>query len=141
MKDVIIYTDGACKKSKVGAWASILIFGEHEKEISGRVENTTNNKMELRAVIEGLRALKFKCNVTVYSDSQYVVNGSTSWVDKWIKNNWKTASGSPVKNQSEWESIVALKKEHNVSFKWVKGHSDNEYNNRCDRLAVTLTKD
>ena len=139
MFNVIIYTDGACKKNKKGAWAAILICQDQEKELSGTSENTTNNKMELQGPIEALNSLNTPCNVTIFSDSQYVVNGANTWVNNWMKNGWKTKSGSAVKNQDEWKALVSAMQPHNVKFQWVKGHSDNEYNNRCDEIAVALT--
>lgn len=139
MFDVTIYTDGACKKNKKGAWAAILICQGQEKVLSGSSTSTTNNKMELQGPIEALNSLKISCNVTIYSDSEYVVKGATTWVHSWIKNGWKTKSGSPVKNQDEWKALVKAMSSHNVKFEWVKGHSNNEYNNRCDKIAVDLS--
>jgi len=141
MFKVTIYTDGACKKTKKGGWAAILICNGKEKELSGSFDNTTNNKMELQGPIEALKSLKTKCDVTIYSDSQYVVKGASSWVQGWIKNGWMTKSGSPVKNQDEWKELYSLTQLHDVDFQWVKGHSDNEFNNKCDALAVAQTHD
>ena len=108
----------------------------YKKELSGASPNTTNNIMELTAVIEGLKALKFPCEVEVYSDSAYIVNAfQQKWIEKWQKNNWKTAAKEPVKNQNLWEELIRLMKIHHVDFIKVKGHADNEYNNRCDELA------
>lgn len=136
-KAVKIYTDGACSGNPgKGGWGAILIYGDAVKEISGGEDNTTNNRMELKAVIEGLKALKSSCDVEIYSDSAYVVNAFTQkWIDNWIKNNWKTADKKSVKNVDLWQELLVLIKTHNVTFKKVKGHSDNELNERCDKLA------
>ena len=136
-KKVTIYTDGACSGNPgKGGWGSILIYGDVVKELSGGEDNTTNNRMELKAVIEGLKALKSPCDVEIYSDSAYVVNAFTQkWIDNWIKNNWKTADKKSVKNVDLWQELLVLIKTHNVTFKKVKGHSDNELNERCDKLA------
>lgn len=137
MEDVIIYTDGACSGNPgPGGWASVLMYKDNKKEISGGLKNTTNNVMELTAVIEALKLLKFDCNVKVYSDSAYVVNAfNQKWIYNWIKNNWKTANKEPVKNEQLWKELYALTKIHNVEFIKVKGHSTNVMNNRCDELA------
>ncbi len=136
-KKVTIYTDGACSGNPgKGGWGSILIYGDVVKELSGGEDNTTNNRMELKAVIEALKALKSPCDVEIYSDSAYVVNAFTQkWIDNWIKNNWKTADKKSVKNVDLWQELLVLIKTHNVTFKKVKGHSDNELNERCDKLA------
>lgn len=136
-KKVTIYTDGACSGNPgKGGWGSILIYGDVVKELSGGEDNTTNNRMELKAVIEALKALKSPCEVEIYSDSAYVVNAFTQkWIDNWIKNNWKTADKKSVKNVDLWQELLVLIKTHNVTFKKVKGHSDNELNERCDKLA------
>lgn len=136
-KKVTIYTDGACSGNPgKGGWGSILIYGDVVKELSGGEDNTTNNRMELKAVIEALKALKSPCDVEIYSDSAYVVNAFTQkWIDNWIKNNWKTADKKNVKNVDLWQELLVLIKTHNVTFKKVKGHSDNELNERCDKLA------
>ena len=120
-----------------GGWGSVLIYNEHKKEISGGNKETTNNIMEMTAVIEALKLLKRPCNVEIYSDSAYVVNAfEQGWIYGWQKNNWKTASKEPVKNKELWEELIALIKTHSsVKFIKVKGHSDNELNNRCDELA------
>lgn len=136
-KKVTIYTDGACSGNPgKGGWGSILIYGDVVKELSGGEDNTTNNRMELKAVIEALKALKSPCDVEIYSDSAYVVNAFTQkWIDNWIKNNWKTADKKSVKNVDLWQELLVLIKTHNVTFKKVKGHSDDELNERCDALA------
>lgn len=137
IKKVTIYTDGACSGNPgKGGWGAILIYGDVVKELSGGEDNTTNNRMELKAVIEALKALKSPCDVEIYSDSAYVVNAFTQkWIDNWIKNNWKTADKKSVKNVDLWQELLVLIKTHNVTFKKVKGHSDNELNERCDKLA------
>ncbi len=137
MEKVVIYTDGACSGNPgPGGWGSILMYKEHKKEISGAQKETTNNIMELTAVIEGLKLLKYPCEVDLYSDSAYVVNAFLQgWIYNWVKNNWKTAGKDPVKNQELWQELYDLTKTHQVTFHKVKGHSDNEYNNRCDELA------
>lgn len=110
--------------------------GDYKKEISGGEKNTTNNIMEITAVIEALKQLKYECEVTIYSDSAYVVNAFLQgWIYNWIKNNWKTSGKEPVKNKELWLELYNLTKKHKVEFKKVKGHSDNEYNNRCDEMA------
>ena len=137
MEKVTIYTDGACSGNPgPGGWGAILMYKDIKKEISGGDKNTTNNIMELTAVIEGLKMLKFPCEVDLYSDSAYVVNAFLqNWVDNWIKNNWKTADKKEVKNKELWQELVDLTKVHDVTFHKVKGHADNEFNNRCDELA------
>ncbi len=137
MEDVIIYTDGACSGNPgPGGWGSILMYKDTKKEISGGNPATTNNIMEMTAVIEALKLLKFPCNVKVYSDSAYVVNAfNNGWIYNWKKNNWKTADKKPVKNKELWEEMYGFTKIHKIEFIKVKGHSDNEFNNRCDELA------
>lgn len=138
MESVIIYTDGACSGNPgPGGWGSILMYKDKKKEISGGSRDTTNNIMEITAVIEALKLLKYPCEVLVYSDSAYVVNAfNNGWIYNWVKNNWKTADKKPVKNQELWEELYGLTKIHKVQFIKVKGHSDNEFNNRCDKMAV-----
>ena len=137
MGKVTIYTDGACSGNPgPGGWGAILMYQGNKKEISGGKKNTTNNEMELTAVIEALKMLKFPCQVDLYSDSAYVVNAFLqNWIGNWVKNNWKTSSKEPVKNQELWKELYELTKTHQVKFIKVKGHSDNEFNNRCDELA------
>ena len=137
MEEVTIYTDGACSGNPgPGGWGSILMIGEYKKEISGGSENTTNNIMELTAAIEALKILKRPCKVTLYSDSAYVINAfHQKWIYGWIKKNWKTAGNQPVKNKELWQELYNLTKVHEITFNKVKGHSDNEFNNRCDELA------
>ena len=142
MKNVIIYTDGACSGNPgPGGWGAILMYNETKKEISGAEKNTTNNIMEITAVLRALKLLKEKCNVKIYSDSAYVVNAfKQGWIYNWRKNNWKTANKEPVKNKELWEELYELVQNHEVEFIKVKGHSDNEYNNRCDFLATSAIK-
>ncbi len=137
LKKVEIYTDGACSGNPGnGGWAAILSYKNKEKEISGGEKDTTNNKMELLAVIKGLGELKEKCDVSLYSDSSYVINAfNEGWINSWVLKGWKTADNKPVKNSDLWEILLSLTKKHNVQFVKVKGHSDNEKNNRCDALA------
>ena len=137
MDEVIIYTDGACSGNPgPGGWGAILMFKDIKKEISGAQNNTTNNIMELTAVIEALKLLKYPCKVQLYSDSAYVVNAFLQkWVDNWQKNNWKTADKKDVKNKELWQELISLTTTHQVKFIKVKGHADNEFNNRCDELA------
>ena len=137
LKQVMIYTDGACSGNPgVGGWGCILIFGEHRRELSGAEGETTNNRMELMAVIRALEALKFPCRAEVYSDSAYTVNGfSEGWIYQWEKSAWKKADNKPVLNDDLWKRLLTLTRTHEVTFHKVKGHSDNELNNRCDELA------
>lgn len=142
MEKVIIYTDGACSGNPgPGGWGAILMYNGNKKEISGAKNNTTNNVMELTAALEGLKMLKFPCEVELYSDSAYLVNSfSQGWIYNWKKNNWKTASKEPVKNKEIWEEIYKMTQIHKVKFVKVKGHADNEFNNRCDELARNAIK-
>lgn len=137
MDNVIIYTDGACSGNPgPGGWGAILMFGENKKEISGGKKETTNNIMELTAVIEALKLLKRPCKIDVYSDSAYVVNAFLQdWISGWIKKGWKNSNKEEVKNKELWQELINFTKIHEITFHKVKGHSDNEYNNRCDELA------
>lgn len=137
MEEVTIYTDGACSGNPgPGGWGAILMYKGNKKEISGAKKGTTNNVMELTAVIEALKLLKYPCKVKLYSDSAYVVNAFLQhWIVNWQKNNWKTSDKNDVKNKELWQELVELTNMHDVVFIKVKGHSDNEYNNRCDELA------
>ena len=139
---VIIYTDGACSGNPgPGGWGAVLLYKENRKEISGGKKDTTNNVMELTAALEGLKLLKFPCEVELYSDSAYLVNGfSQGWIYNWKKNNWKNSSKEPVKNKEIWEEIYNLTQIHKVKFIKVKGHADNEFNNRCDEMARNAIK-
>ena len=144
---VNIYTDGACSGNPgVGGYGTILVHidsegNKHEKELSEGYKLTTNNQMELLAVITGLEALKKPCDVTIYSDSKYVVDAfNNKWIDGWITKGWKTAGKSPVKNVELWQRLLKAKEPHDVEFIWVKGHAGHEYNERCDALAVSASK-
>ena len=138
MKKVVLYTDGACSGNPgPGGYGAVLIYGGVEKEIFGGKKSTTNNKMEMMAVIKGLEALKEPCEVEVYSDSAYIVNAiEQGWIESWKKNGWRKADKKPVKNVDLWEKLLELMEKHSVTFNKVKGHADDEYNNRCDRIAV-----
>ena len=142
MDEVVIYTDGACSGNPgPGGWGAILMYNNYKKEISGGNKSTTNNIMEITAVLEALKLLKEECEVEVYSDSAYVVNAfNQGWIYNWQKNNWKTASKDPVKNKELWEELYSLTKKHKVTFNKVKGHSTDELNNRCDYLATSAIK-
>ena len=142
MKTVDIYTDGACSGNPgTGGYCAILIYNGIEKIVSGLEEETTNNRMELIAVIEGLAALKEPCKVNLYSDSQYVINAiNENWLGGWQDKNWKNALKKQVKNVDLWQKLLPLISKHKVNFIKVKGHSDNEYNNRCDKIAVSMYK-
>ena len=144
---VNLYTDGACSGNPgIGGYGAILVHVDsdgvkHEKEFSQGYQMTTNNQMELLAVIVGLEALKRPCSVTIYSDSKYVVDAfNNKWIDGWIAKGWKTAGKSPVKNVDLWKRLLEAKKQHEVEFIWVKGHAGHEYNERCDSLAVAAGK-
>ena len=142
MKKVTLYTDGACSGNPGGGgYAAILIYKGLEKEICGGEDNTTNNRMELTAVIKVLEALKEPCEVEVYSDSQYVIGAmNEGWLESWRNNGWKTAAKKAVKNPDLWQRLYELVARHKITFIKVKGHSDNAYNNRCDELAVKQYK-
>ena len=134
--DVIIYTDGACKGNPgVGGWGAILEYKDKNKKIYGYDENTTNNRMELTAAIRALGVLKEKSKVIIHTDSKYVMNGITIWIDGWKKNNWKTSNKKEVKNIDLWKLIDKLNSFHSVEWKWVKGHSGNTGNEMADELA------
>ena len=138
MKNVDIYTDGACSGNPgKGGWGAVLVYGNTEKEISGGNSDTTNNRMELTAVIEALKMLKMPCNVTLTTDSKYVCDAiNQQWVYSWKKNGWKKADKKPALNVDLWEELLPLLEIHNVTFNWVKGHNGHPYNERCDSLAV-----
>jgi ribonuclease HI len=137
MKNVTIYTDGACSGNPgPGGWAAILIHGKAEKEISGGEADTTNNRMELRAAIEALTALKSPCMVALYTDSTYVKQGMEEWVRGWKARGWRTADKKPVKNQDLWQALEAAAARHQISWHWVRGHSGDKYNDRVDAIAV-----
>ena len=142
MKNVDLYTDGACSGNPgAGGYGAILIYRGIEKEISGGEPSTTNNRMEIFAVIAGLRCLKESCDVTIYSDSAYTVNAfNEGWIQGWKTNGWKKADGKPVLNADLWLELLSLMEPHEIRFVKVKGHADNEYNNRCDALARAAIK-
>ena len=136
MKDVIIYTDGACRGNPgPGGWGALIQFDTVQKEIFGGQNVTTNNQMELFAAIEGLSTLKEPCNVELFTDSKYVMDGITQWIQKWKKNNWKTAAKKEVKNKDLWQKLDQLMTYHHVQWHWVKGHSGDPGNEKADRLA------
>ena len=137
-KKIEIYTDGACSGNPgPGGWGAVLRYKGIEKELSGGERETTNNRMELTAVIEALRALKEPCIITLYTDSKYVSDAfNQGWIYGWMKKDWKKADGKPVMNQELWQQLYSLWKQHEITLVWVKGHADNYYNNRCDALAV-----
>lgn len=142
MKKVTIYTDGACSGNPgVGGWGAVLMFKGFEKRVSGAEENTTNNRMELFAVISALEMLKEPCEVTLYSDSAYTVKAfSEGWIYGWEKSGWKKADNKHVLNVDLWQRLLELTRIHSVDFVKVKGHADNEYNNICDKLATDAIK-
>lgn len=142
MKRVEIYTDGACSGNPgPGGWGAVLVYNENKKELSGASKSTTNNRMELTAVIEALKALKEPCEVTLTTDSKYVCDAiNKGWVYSWKNNNWKKADKKPALNVDLWEELLILLEKHEVEFIWVKGHSGHKYNERCDELAVSEYK-
>ncbi len=141
MKHVDIYTDGACSGNPgPGGWGALLIYGKTEKEISGHEDTTTNNRMELMAAIKALRHLKEPCKVTLHTDSKYVQQGITEWVEGWEARGWKTADKKPVKNVDLWQALIKAAEKHDIHWKWVKGHADNGFNNRADALATGAIK-
>lgn len=141
MKSVELVTDGACLGNPgPGGWAAILRYGDHKKELFGSEPFTTNNRMELRAAVEGLRALKEPCRVTVTTDSEYLKNGITSWIERWKQNGWRTAGKKPVANQDLWRELDELTRRHEVRWQWTKGHASHADNNRCDELATLAAR-
>ena len=142
MKTVTLYTDGACSGNPgPGGWGAILEFNGHEKELSGGERSTTNNRMELTAVIEGLSALKEPCIVELYSDSKYVIDSlEKGWARSWQKRGWVKSDKTPALNPDLWEKLLSLADLHQIRCHWVKGHAENEKNNRCDQLAVAQSK-
>ena len=133
---VTIYTDGACSGNPgVGGWGAILTYGKVSKEISGGEKITTNNRMELRAVIEALKSLKRKCKINIYTDSMYVKNGITDWISSWKQNGWKNSKKQAISNQELWQELDLLTEKHSIEWFWVKGHNNNELNERVDKLA------
>lgn len=140
MKHIDLYTDGACRGNPgKGGWGAILVFEGIEKELSGGEISTTNNRMELTAAIEGLRAIKYPCDVTLTSDSKYLVDAiEKNWLVSWKQKNWKKADGKPVLNVDLWQALDEQLQRHTVSFVWVKGHEGHSFNERCDTLATTF---
>ena len=140
-KQVEIYTDGACIGNPgPGGWGAIIINDNGEREISGNSSSSTNNRMELEAVIQGLKEIEKGSIITIYTDSQYVQKGITEWIFKWKKNSWKTSAKKPVKNSDLWILLDQLNEIHEISWKWVKAHAGNKFNEQADRLAVLKTK-
>ena len=136
MKTVTIYTDGACSGNPgPGGWGAVLLYGEHKKELSGGDDNTTNNRMELMAAIQGLEALKRPCHVRLFTDSVYVKDGVTKWIHGWKKNGWKTADKKPVKNADLWQALDEQVNRHQVEWQWVRGHTGHPGNEKADQLA------
>ena len=136
MTSVVIYTDGACKGNPgPGGWGALLIIGDRERELFGGEARTTNNRMELTAVIRALESLTSGCTVEIHTDSQYVKNGIETWIHGWKRNGWKTSDRKPVKNAELWRELDALRAQHEVTWYWVKGHADNAGNVRADELA------
>jgi ribonuclease HI len=141
LKKVHLITDGACSGNPgPGGWASILRYGKQSKEIFGSAPETTNNRMELTAAIEGLKVLKERCAVEVVTDSEYVKNGITKWIHGWKRNGWLTSAKKPVVNKDLWEELDRLAQKHEVVWTWTKGHADHEDNNRCDELATRAAR-
>ena len=138
MKDVTIYTDGTCSGNpRAGGWGTILSYNGREKELSGGEAQTTNNRMELTAVIEGLRALKEPCRVRIVTDSQYVVNGiEKGWAKSWKQNGWRKKDKKPALNPDLWDALLNLLDKHEVRFEWIRGHAGHPQNERCDAMAV-----
>ena len=133
---VVVYTDGACKGNPgPGGWGALLRWNGHEKELFGGARDTTNNRMELTAVIEALSALKSRCQVAVYTDSEYVKNGITTWIHGWKQRGWRTADKKPVKNVELWQRLETLASQHDVQWHWVRGHDGDPGNERADALA------
>lgn len=142
MKSVTVYTDGACSGNPgPGGWAAILMYGEHRRELSGGAPSTTNNRMELTAIISALSALKEPCAVELYSDSRYVLDAlEKGWAARWRRNGWKRNKSDAALNPDLWETLLNLVEVHDVRCHWVRGHADNPYNNRCDQLAVAESR-
>lgn len=137
MKKVRVYSDGACSGNPgPGGWAAVLLYGRHKKEVSGGEPQTTNNRMELTAAIRGLQQLKEGCEVDMYTDSEYLRRGITEWLPGWIRKNWLRADKEPVKNRDLWEQLAEEVARHKVRWHWVRGHAGDQWNERCDQLAV-----
>lgn len=141
MKKITIYCDGACSGNPgKGGWGAILFYGTCEKEISGHSPYTTNNQMELTAAIEALKILKEKCQIEIYTDSEYLRKGITEWIYNWMQNDWKKAKDKKIKNLELWQLLYQLSQQHEIAWHWVKGHSDNVGNIRADKLATQAVK-
>ncbi|HEX7360146.1 MAG TPA: ribonuclease HI [Bryobacteraceae bacterium] len=141
MKHVQLITDGACCGNPgKGGWACILRFGEHKRELYGCDPQTTNNRMEITAAIEGLKRLKETCSVEIVTDSEYLKNGITKWIQGWKRNGWMSREKQPVKNQDLWKALDELVSAHQMQWKWTKGHASHEDNNRCDELATRAAR-
>lgn len=142
VEKIEIYTDGACSGNPgSGGWGAVLLYKGHEKKISGSAKDTTNNRMELKAVIEAIRAIKkSSSNIIIYTDSKYVQNGITAWIHSWKKNNWRNASKKPIKNVDLWKELDEESSKHDIDWQWVKGHSGNKYNDIADDLATSAIK-
>ncbi len=141
MKKVQLITDGACLGNPgPGGWACVLRYGELKKELFGSDEDTTNNRMELQAAVEGLRALKERCEVVIVTDSNYVKNGITKWIQNWKRNGWKTSDKKAVVNQDLWLELDTQNARHNTTWEWTKGHASHADNNRCDELATSAAR-
>jgi ribonuclease HI len=142
MKTIQLITDGACIGNPgPGGWAAILRHGEHKRELHGYAAETTNNRMEITAAIEGLRALKEPCAVEVVTDSEYLKNGITTWIHSWKRNGWKTSAKKPVVNQDLWGELDKLVALHKIRWTWTKGHAGHDDNNRCDELATRAARE
>ncbi len=140
-KQVKLYSDGACSGNPgPGGWGAVLIYEKHEKDLSGAQSDTTNNRMEMMAVIEGLRALKDSCHVSIYTDSTYVMKGITEWIEGWKARGWKTAAKKPVKNVDLWQALESEVNRHILDWNWVKGHAGDVYNERADQLAFKASQ-
>ena len=141
-KHITLYTDGACSGNPgPGGWAGLLMYNGRERVVTGAEKLTTNNHMELAAVVESIRVLKEPCVIAVHTDSAYIANAfNEGWIENWLRRGWMTAGKKPVKNQDLWKDLLSLMKQHEVTFVKVKGHADNEWNNRVDRLAVEALK-
>lgn len=136
MKKVTIYTDGACSGNPgPGGWGALLMYGEHEKELGGGEAETTNNRMEMMAAIRALESLKQPCDITLYTDSQYVMKGITEWMKGWERNGWRTADRKPVKNADLWQELARQTHRHKIQWKWVRGHNGDVHNERVDAIA------
>lgn len=135
-KRVILYTDGACRNNPgPGGWGVVMLYDHHKKVLSGADPETTNNRMELMAAIQGLSNLKRRCHVDLFTDSQYVKNGMQQWLQRWKKNGWKTAARKPIKNQDLWQLLDEAVQKHTIEWHWVKGHSGDPLNEEADQLA------